>query len=165
KTIPCTMSYSGTTAIFTPLNVLASTTPYTATVSAGVKDLAGNAMPNSYIWSFTTGTVIDPTPPIVTATNPPDLATGVDVNTTPTVTFSEPVDPITIKFTITFTLNGVVTTLPCTMSYSGVTAIFTPASKLMKNVMYTATVSAGVRDLAGNAMPSDYRWTFTTSRN
>ncbi len=164
-TIPCTMSYSGTTAIFTPLNILASTTSYTATVSAGVKDLAGNAMSNSYIWSFTTGIAIDTTLPIVTATTPAVGATNVALNIAPSVTFSEPVDPTTITFTLTFTLNGVVTKLPCTMSYSGVTSIFTPSSKLKKNVMYTATVSAGVNDLAGNAMPSDYVWFFTTSKN
>jgi predicted small lipoprotein YifL len=164
-TIPCTMSYSGTTAVFTPLNILASTTPYTATVSAGVKDLAGNAMSNSYIWSFTTGIAIDTTLPIVTATTPAVGATNVALNIAPSVTFSEPVDPTTITFTLTFTLNGVVTKLPCTMSYSGVTSIFTPSSKLKKNVMYTATVSAGVNDLAGNAMPSDYVWFFTTSKN
>ena len=160
-TIPCTMSYSGTTAIFTPLNILASTTSYTATVSAGVKDLAGNAMSNSYIWSFTTGTAIDTTLPIVAATTPTVGAAGVAVNTAPSVTFSEPVDPTTI----TFTLSGGGATLPCTMSYSGVTAIFKPSSNLKKNTLYTARVSAGVRDLAGNAMPNDYFWSFTTSKN
>jgi acetaldehyde dehydrogenase (acetylating) len=160
-TIPCTMSYSGTTAIFTPLNILASTTSYTATVSAGVKDLAGNAMLNSYIWSFTTGTAIDTTLPFVTATTPTVGATSVAVNTAPSVTFSEPVDPTTI----TFTLSGGSATIPCTMSYSGVTAIFKPSSNLKKNTLFTARVSAGVRDLAGNAMPNDYFWSFTTSKN
>jgi len=160
-TVPCTMSYSGTTANFTPLNILASTTSYTATVSAGVKDLAGNPMSNSYIWSFTTGTAIDTTPPIVTATTPTVGATSVALNTAPSVTFSEPVDPTTI----TFTLTGGGVTVPCTMSYSGVTAIFKPSSSLKKNTLYTARVSAGVRDLAGNAMLNDYFWSFTTSKN
>jgi len=160
-TVPCTMSYSGTTAIFTPLNILASTTSYTATVSAGVKDLAGNLMSNSYIWSFTTGTAIDTTSPIVTATSPTVGATSVALNTAPSVTFSEPVDPTTI----TFTLTGGGVTVPCTMSYSGVTAIFKPSSSLKKNTLYTARVSAGVRDLAGNAMLNDYFWSFTTSKN
>jgi hypothetical protein len=164
-TVPCTMSYSGTTVIFTPLYILASTTLYTATVNAGVKDLAGNPMSNGYLWSFTTGTVIDTTPPTVTSTSPATGSAGVAVNTAPSVTFSEPVDPTTITFTLTYTLNGVVTILPCTMSYSGTVATFTPSKPLQKNKIHTARVSAGVRDLAGNAMPSDYTWSFTTSKN
>jgi hypothetical protein len=160
-TVPCTMSYSGTTAIFTPLATLAYSTPYTATVSAGVKDLAGNAMTNSYSWSFETGTGIDTTPPIVSAVTPTADATGVAVNAAPSVTFSEPVDSTTITFTLS-EWGGA--TLPCTISYSGTTAIFTPSTKFKPNTNYTARVSAGVKDLAGNAMMNDYSWSFTTSK-
>jgi hypothetical protein len=50
------------------------------------------------------------------------------------------------------------------MSYSGTTAIFTPSTKFKPNTNYTARVSAGVKDLAGNAMMNDYFWSFTTSK-
>jgi uncharacterized protein YfaS (alpha-2-macroglobulin family) len=153
------MSYSGTTAIFTPLNILASSTQYMVTISAGVKDLAGNSMPNSYSWSFTTGTGIDTTPPIVSAVTPAAGATGVAANVAPGVTFSEPVDSTTITFTLKDSKGAV---LGYTMSYSGTTAIFTPSPKLKPKTNYTAQVSAGVKDLAGNAMLSDYFWSFTT---
>jgi hypothetical protein len=89
-------------------------------------------------------------------------AAGVAVNIAPSVTFSEPVDPATITFTLS-DAKGVAVT--CTMSYSGTKAIFTPSSVLRKNAIYTARVSAGVRDLAGNAMPNPYPWSFTTSKN
>ena len=49
-----TVSYSGTTATFTPSSSLAYRTTYTATIGTGVRDLAGNAMQSSYAWSFTT---------------------------------------------------------------------------------------------------------------
>lgn len=49
------VAYSGTTATFTPTNVLAANTNYTATISTGAKDLAGNALAASTVWSFTTG--------------------------------------------------------------------------------------------------------------
>jgi hypothetical protein len=153
------LTYSGTTAIFTPSVWLVYDTQYTASVSAGVKDLAGNPMPNGYFWSFTTGTASDTTPPYVAATNPAAGAAAVALNIAPSVTFSEPVDPSTI----TFTLSGGGGTVPCTMSYSGTTAIFKPAGSLKKMTLYTARVSAGVRDLAGNAMQNDYFWSFTTS--
>jgi hypothetical protein len=80
------------------------------------------------------------------------------------VTFSEPVDPTTITLT-TFTLSAGGVAIDGTVSYSGTAAIFTPSSKLKKNTLYTARMSAGVRDLAGNAMPNDYFWSFTTSKN
>jgi predicted small lipoprotein YifL/methionine-rich copper-binding protein CopC len=155
------ITYNGTTAIFTPSASLAYSTQYTATVSAGVKDLAGNAMPNGYFWSFMTGTALDMIPPSVTATTPAIGATGVAANIAPSVTFSEPVDPTTITFTLSAGGNDI----PCTMSYSGTTATITPSINLKKNMLHTARVSAGVRDLAGNAMPNDYFWSFTTSKN
>jgi hypothetical protein len=155
------ITYNGTTAIFSPSTSLAYSTLYTATVSAGVRDLAGNAMPNGYFWSFMTGTALDMIPSSVTATTPVTGATGVAANTAPSVTFSEPVDPATI----TFTLSAGGTAVPCTMTYSGTTASFKPSAALKKNTLYTARVSAGVKDLAGNAMPNDYFWSFTTSKN
>ncbi len=162
-TVPCSMSYSGTTAICTPLNILAYGTQYTAAVSAGVRDLAGNAMPKDYSWSFSTiaGSEEDITPPIVTATTPAAGATRVAVDIAPSVTFSEPVDRTTIVFTLSA---GKEEEKATTMSYSGATAIFTPSSALKKDTQYTARVSAGVRDLAGNAMPKDYSWNFKTRK-
>jgi hypothetical protein len=156
------MTYSGTTAIFTPSIWLSYSTNYTASVSAGVKDLAGNAMPKSYFWSFATGTALDMTPPSVISITPAEGAAGVALNIAPSATFSEPVDPATITFTLVGS-DGVA--VPCTTSYSGTTAIFTHSSALKKNKLYTARVSAGVRDLAGNAMPNPYNWSFTTSKN
>ncbi len=161
--VPCAMSYSGTTAVFTPLNVLAYGTQYLATVSAGVRDLAGNTMPNDYFWSFSTiVTSEDTTPPVVTATTPAAGATRVAVDITPSVTFSEPVDPTTIIFT----LNAGSAIVTGTVSYSdgNATAIFTPSSALKKDTKFTARVKAGARDLAGNAMPKDYSWNFTTRK-
>jgi len=41
-------------------------------------------------------------------------------------------------------------------------AIFTPSSVLDANKTYTATVSAGITDLLGNSLGSDYNWMFKT---
>lgn len=48
------VSYSGTTAIFTPTSDLAYSTVYTATITTAVKDLDGTALEANYTWSFTT---------------------------------------------------------------------------------------------------------------
>ncbi|KKO19444.1 MAG: hypothetical protein BROFUL_01859, partial [Candidatus Brocadia fulgida] len=49
------VSYTGTTATFTPTGSLSYATSYTATVTTGVTDLAGNALGANYVWGFTTG--------------------------------------------------------------------------------------------------------------
>src|SRR5438094_10050402 len=42
------------TATFTPVSALAPIAAYTATMTTGVRDLAGNALAANFVWSFTT---------------------------------------------------------------------------------------------------------------
>lgn len=49
------IDYSGTTATFTPENVLAAQAEYVVTVSTGVKSSTGVELSNDNTWSFTTG--------------------------------------------------------------------------------------------------------------
>jgi hypothetical protein len=49
------VTYSGTTATFTPTTTLAAGTSYTATMTTGAKSLKGNSLAANSIWSFTTG--------------------------------------------------------------------------------------------------------------
>ena len=159
--VPGTVSYSGTTATFTPTAPLAYATLYTATITTGVKDLAGNAMVTSYQWAFTTGAAPDTTPPTVSSTSPANNATGVGTTSAITVTFSEPITTTTINpTTITLAASGVA--VAGTVSYSGTTATFIPTASLASGAPCTATITTGVKDLAGNAMVANYTWTFTT---
>src|SRR5438093_1255752 len=68
------------TATFNPLSTLAANTTYTATITTGARDLAGNALATGFSWSFTTGVTPDTTRPIVSATVPANAATGVAIN-------------------------------------------------------------------------------------
>ena len=54
KAVTGAVTYSGTTATFTPSSPLTSGATYTVTITSGVKDLAGNAMTTNYSWSFKT---------------------------------------------------------------------------------------------------------------
>ena len=157
--VPGTVSYSGTTATFTPSHNLALSTSYTATVTTGARDLAGNALASNYVWNFTTGSAPDTIPPAVVSTSPDNNATGVTVNATLSITFSEAVIAGTI-FLATFTVRSGSTDVPGTVSYSGTTATFTPSHNLALSTSYTVTVSA--LDLAG-ILTSNYVWNFTTS--
>jgi hypothetical protein len=54
--VPGTVTYSGSTATFTPSGNLGSSSGFTATLSTGAKDVAGKALGAAYTWGFTTGT-------------------------------------------------------------------------------------------------------------
>jgi len=155
------VTYVGIVATFKPLVNLEANTTYTATITTGVEDVAGNAMASNYVWTFTTGSGPDDTPPIVISTVPVDLATGVSINIKPSATFSEAMDPMTITPT-TFTVKQGNQFISGSVSYVGLVATFKPTVNFVANMVYTATITTGVEDLAGNAMESNYVWTFTT---
>ncbi len=183
--IDVTYDAASKTATFTH----AALTPgdsYTATITIGAQDEAGNplagnqaALPaaSSYVWTFT-ASAVDAVAPTVTLTAPVDGAGSVDRNTTVNATFSEDMDPASICGTTgltiacptaTFTL--VNTTLASnvtgTVSYVAGSRIatFTPSALLPAGDLYTATITVGATDLAGNALAAGAMpnpWTFTT---
>ncbi len=163
--VPAAVSYNALTnvATLTPSAALTGLATYTATVTVGVKDLAGNALAAPKVWSFTTVST-DTTPPTVTATTPASGATGVSVTAAVTATFSEAMDPATIGAS-TFELRTAGGALvPAAVSYNALTnvATLTPSAALTGLATYTATVTVGVKDLAGNALAAPKVWSFTT---
>jgi hypothetical protein len=156
-----TVTSTGSTATFTPAVNLAANKTYTATISTGAKDKAGNALAASHSFSFTTAIEADITLPRVNATGPVNNATNVSVNKVLAVTFSEQMDPLTIS-TTTFTLMQGTTQISGTVAYSGFIGTFTPENILDDGEVYTATITTGAKDLAANALAANTVWTFTT---
>jgi len=155
----------GSVATFTPTASLAVSTQYTATITTGAMDLAGNALASNYIWTFTTAAAPDTTKPTVISTIPANLATGVPINQLVSATFSKPMSAATINST-TFTLAGPgTTTVAGLVTYASIgnTATFTPTVNLTSSTLYTATITTGSTDLSGNTLAANYVWTFTTS--
>jgi hypothetical protein len=108
------------------------------------------------------GTItITTTPPTVISATPTNGSTGVSVSAAISATFSTNMDPTTIT-AATFMLNGGAVT--GTVSYDPVarTATFIPYVPLTYGSSYTATVSTGAKDLAGNALAANFTWSFTT---
>src|SRR5205823_7636122 len=101
------------------------------------------------------------TAPTVSFTVPANGATGVPISANIAASFSEAMDPLTIS-TATFTLKQGTTAVAGTVTYAGITATFNPLSTLAPGTVYTATVTTGFKDLAGNALVSDFSWSFTT---
>ena len=152
------VTYTGTTASFTPSSPLTPNTNYYGTIITTVKDLNGNALQEDYEWAFSTSTI-----PAVTSVIPLNLATNVLLNQAISFIFSEPMDAATITAASTFTLKQGTNLIAGSVLYSGTTGTFTPSSNLLPNTLYTATISTAAKNLAGNAIPSNYVWTFTTS--
>ncbi|MDP4263600.1 MAG: DUF4082 domain-containing protein [Bacteroidota bacterium] len=168
--VTATVTYNAVTntATLTPSAALANSTVYTATITggaSGVKDIAGNALVNNFTWSFTT-VVGDTIPPSVSSVSPVNGATGVSTGTTVIANFSEAVNASTVT-TSTFQLkdagNNVVAATVATVSGQ---STLTPSSSLVSGTLYTATITggaSGVKDLAGNALASNFSWSFTTA--
>jgi hypothetical protein len=65
--------------------------------------------------------------------------------------------------TTTFTLTGPgLTAVTGVVSYAGTTATFNPSANLLGSTLYTATITTGAEDVAGNALAANHSWTFTT---
>ena len=103
----------------------------------------------------------DTTPPEVVCTSPDSGVTGVAVDRNISATFSEEMRRSTIT-TSSFTLKQGSTPVSGKVTFAGTTATFSPARDLEKATTYTATIVAGVKDLAGNALSNSYTWSFTT---
>jgi hypothetical protein len=157
-----TVNYNGSGVTFTPAATLTPNTVYTATITAGAKDLSGKALANPYVWSWTTGSAPDVTPPMVTSTINANGATNVSINTKVGAFFTEAIDPLTITST-TFTLMQGTTPVAGTVNGVAFAVTFTPATSLTPNTVYTATLTTGIKDLAGNALASPYTWSWTTA--
>lgn len=116
------------------------------------------------------GSGTDTTPPTITSTVSANGATGVPTNAKIVAVFSEAMAPATVN-AMNFTVTQGVTPVAGTVSYTGVTASFTPTAALAPNTLYTATVSSAATDVAGNKLsgnqavfpaPGDYVWSFRT---
>jgi hypothetical protein len=159
--VPGAVSYAGISAAFDPASDFAPNTAYTAKVTTGVKGVSGLAMANTFSWTFSTGQITDTTRPIVSSTYP-GAGGNAAVNSEVSATFSEPMDPSTLTAS-TFLLMQGATPISGYVSYAGLTATFVPSSGFTPDSTYTATITAGARDLAGNALQSELVWSFSTS--
>lgn len=149
-------------AVFTPTGGLMPNTRYTATVITGIRDLSGNPLNSDFAWCFTTAAGSDSSAPSVTAFIPDNAATDVAINRKLSVTFSEEMNASTLTPANFKVVGPGTTSVPGSVAYINRTAVFKPNQRLAPNVTYTATVSANVMDLAGNTLPTDSSWSFTT---
>ncbi|MFP5365198.1 MAG: DUF4082 domain-containing protein [Thermoleophilia bacterium] len=110
----------------------------------------------------------DTRPPRVSSVSPADGQSGVTAGSKVTVTFDEPLDPLTVNTGSIVLRDGAGNPIVGTVGYDEATqkATLTPTSPLPLGTSFTATVksgNAGVTDTAGNEFAADHSWTFNTS--
>ena len=131
---------------------LTNGTSYTFTVSATNSVGTGPALSQS-------NAVTPMPPPTVTSVTPSSGATGVSAAVAPTATFSQPVTPGTVSFTVKDSAgNSVAGTVG--FNAGNTVATFTPSSSLAMSGTYTATVS-GAQNASGTPMSGPFSWSFT----
>jgi hypothetical protein len=111
--------------------------------------------------------IVDWTPPQVGGATPPDGAINVLVSTSLQANFIEANNILagTVNPS-TFTLvDEEGTPISGAISYDPVSkaATFDPVADLFYGYNYTATLTTGITDLAGNPLAADYVWTFKTA--
>jgi len=151
-------------ATFSPGAALSYATTYTVTLTSGIRNLAGDAMDADKTWSFTTAAPPDVTPPSVLSVTPTNGTKGVAIKSPLVVVFSEPIDPATIDgATMTVSDSGG-KPVNGTVAYNAATTTltFAPLTPLAYFSNFTATISGGIRDLAGNPLGAAMSWSFTT---
>lgn len=150
---------------FTPAGVLVPSTTYTATITTGAEDLLGQPLASNFVWTFTTAATLCQPPSPPSSVNPANGTSGICPSTVVAATFPQAMMPATIN-PATFTLTGPgITPVAGTITHDAPNQmfVFTPTSPLALNTTFTATITTGAQDVSGNALASNFAWTFTTS--
>ena len=157
-----TVTYSGTTATFTPAALTGRQHAVYRDDHDGSKRRYRDPLASNFVWTFTTGPI-----PIVISTNPLNGAINVPINQKITATFSQAMNSATILASGTFTLAvaGVGgAAVPGTVTYVAATntATFAPTANLLPSTQYTATITTAAQSAVGNGLASNFVWSFTT---
>lgn len=109
------------------------------------------------------GTAPDTTPPVVVSVTPANSAAGASVHSTLSVLFSEPVAFNTSTLHVIELASARTSATGDVQQADEQTLSFTPHVVLDFATEYTATVTTGVTDTAGNPLAQPHTWTFITS--
>ena len=137
--------------------------PFTLETIKGMTYAFFDATTGSYTASYS----IDITPPSVISTVPANAATEISTNVNVTATFNESMNPSSITGNVELR-NPSDQLIPATVTYNAAnnTVTLAPTSILVNNTVYTVRVMGGgngVKDISGNALASNYSWSFATT--
>ena len=147
-----TYSTNDETVTFTPSTPLTASTVYTVNYTAQITDTVGNALTNPGNFSFTTGTSTRTIGPSVTLVDPPNGTFNVGLNIKPHVSFSEPVNELTIPAALSLSYENGGPSVPATVTVAAnrLSATIAPSAPLLPNTEYEVSI-CGYADIAGNS--------------
>jgi hypothetical protein len=145
------LSPDGRVLTFVPPANLAPGRQYVFAGPSTVLDLAGNPLNYNYVY-FTTSSSTDTTAPSVVAVSPPALS-GVPRNALIEVVFDEPVRQTALTQVNVLVAGSPLPVAARTLSNGNRTLTITLAGLMSANMVHTISI-AGVRDVAGNTMPT-----------
>ena len=134
-------------------------TQYSVIVTTRVTDLTGVPIARAVTWSFMTDAVHDATPPRLTSVFPADSQMGVSLSATMALTFSEPVQVVTVRGGLSVCeLNDptrCISRLELTGENGNRTVLVAHPMESFRNAtQYRIRLTTAVRDLAGNVLVS-----------
>ncbi len=158
--VPCTVTLlsSGNTIQIKPSSPLTAGTSQTSTyyfvyVTTGVQNSSGVPLAG-YDFYFYTGTAADTTAPTVLGVAPLNNQKNVGLNGLVEVTFSKPINPLTVNSTtVSLSYGSTPTQIPTTVTFDSTNTYvtFTPVEPLPASTTIKVTIS-GVQDVAGNSV-------------
>jgi hypothetical protein len=162
--VPVTASLSAGDQVLTltPNTPLAPSTSYTVTVT-GVNSTAGVAMSGPATFNFTTAAGAQLNGTAALSTVPANGATGVPATVIPTVTFSNPIDPISASGNVTLVVSATAVVVPSTLNFSAdfKTVTITPTAALTSGSSYRIQTNGTVTDQTGRNETANVSNTFT----
>ena len=112
---------------------------------------------------FSPSNTPDSTAPLVSSVSPSNGSTNVAINTHPTAVFNEALNPTTVTTSSVLCTTSGNVSMPGTVSYAGNAITFTPSNPWAYATSYTITLTNSITDVAGNALATEYSWSFTTT--
>lgn len=146
-----------------PTAPLAQNTTYTLTVDG--KDVAGNALADRKVFSFsTTGPAPDTMPPTILSSSPTYAAIGVARDAAITVTFSEPMDKASAQTAFAITSPPGFNSGVFDWNAAGTEMTFNPDTDFAYGTEVTWRVSTAAKDLSANTLENNVLSTFRAIR-
>ncbi|MEW6447726.1 MAG: Ig-like domain-containing protein [Bacillota bacterium] len=163
RDVTFTKQLTGNELTVDPTNNLKYGTSYKVNIPAGaVKDAAGNKLKEAYTFSFRTGSSGATGAPVVTRTDPANGATGVPVDKTIGVAFSEYVQ-IGDNYNLITLRDGEGKDVAFTKGIVGNILVIDPTGNLKYDTSYKVNIPAGaVEDTEGNELAEAYTFSFRT---
>lgn len=143
--------------MFTPTQALSGGTTYIVTVPAGLTDVTGGVLAESYLWTFKT------LPPEILNVYPYQGAAGVPLEQVISVQFSQPMDRPSTEEAFMLIYGG--ERVAGTLAWSDEDRVltFTPTERLKMESVYALTIAPNARSASGEATLRDgVNYSFTT---